>query len=93
MGIIVQLSEDRDVHGIVCDDATCPRPAQVISVYHVPDADRDAQASHRRMWSNPVKVKHWEEHLDMDTHIFFCSPSCRVSRPTERPSPCFGAGP
>ena len=23
------------------------------------------------MWSDPVKVKHWEEHLDTDTHIFF----------------------
>ena len=23
------------------------------------------------MWSDPVKVKHWEECLDTDTHIFF----------------------
>ena len=23
------------------------------------------------MWSDPVKVKHWAEELDTDTHIFF----------------------
>ena len=23
------------------------------------------------MWSDPVKVKHWEEQLDTDKHIFF----------------------
>ena len=44
---------------------------QYVSVYHVPDADREKDAGHRRMWSNPVKVKHWEANLDADTHIFF----------------------
>ena len=44
---------------------------QYVSVYHVPDAVREKEAGHRRMWSDPVKVKHWEEHLDTDTHIFF----------------------
>ena len=42
-----------------------------VSVYHVPDADQEKEAGQRRMWSDPVKVKHWEEHLDTDTHIFF----------------------
>ena len=42
-----------------------------MSVYHVPDAGREKEAGHRRMWSDPIKVKHWEEHLDTDTHIFF----------------------
>ena len=43
---------------------------QYVSVYHVPDADREKEAGNRRMWSDPVKVKHWEERLDTDMHIF-----------------------
>ena len=44
---------------------------QYLSVYNVPDADREKEAGTRRMWSDPVKVKHWAEHLNTDTHIFF----------------------
>ena len=44
---------------------------QYVSVYNVPDADREKEAGNRWMWSDPVKVKHWEERLDTDTHIFF----------------------
>ena len=44
---------------------------QFVSVYNVPDADREKEAGNRRMWSQPVKVKHWEQRLDTDTHIFF----------------------
>ena len=44
---------------------------QYVSVYNVPDADREKEAGNRRMWSDPVKVKHWAEKLDTDTHIFF----------------------
>ena len=44
---------------------------QYVSVYHVPDANREKEAGNQRMWSDPVKVKYWEERLDTDTHIFF----------------------
>ena len=44
---------------------------QYVLVYHVPDADRQKEAGNRRMWSDPVKVKHWEDRLATDTHIFF----------------------
>ena len=44
---------------------------QYVSVYHGQDAVREKKAGNRRMWSDPVKVKHWEERLDTDTHIFF----------------------
>ena len=44
---------------------------QYVSVYHVPDADWEKEAGHRRIRSDPVKVKHWEEHFDTDMHIFF----------------------
>ena len=44
---------------------------QYVSVYNVPDADWEKEAGNRRMWSDPVKVKHWAERLDTDTHIFF----------------------
>ena len=71
MGRILQLS----VETLTALFATMQRAQgpqrQYVSVYHVPDADREKEAGHRRMWSDPVKVKHWEEHLDTDTHIFF----------------------
>ena len=44
---------------------------QYVSVYNVPDADREKEAADRRMWSDLVKVKHWAKRLDTDTHIFF----------------------
>ena len=44
---------------------------QYVSVYNVPDADREQKSGNRQMWSDPVKVKHWEERLDTDRHIFF----------------------
>ena len=44
---------------------------QFLSVHNVPDADREKEAGNRRIWSDPIKVKHWEERLDTDTHNFF----------------------
>ena len=71
MGIILQLSaETLTALFAMMQRAEGPqRPC--VSVYHVPDADLEKEAGQRRMWSDPVKVKHWEERLDMDTHIFF----------------------
>ena len=40
---------------------------QFVSVYNVPDVDREKEAGNRRMWSNAVQVKHWEERVDTDT--------------------------
>ena len=71
MRIILQLSaETLTVLFAMMQHPQGPQ-RQYVSVYHVPDADREKEAGHRRMWSGPVKVKHWEERLDMDTHIFF----------------------
>ena len=39
---------------------------QYVSVYHVPHADREKEVGLRQLWSDPMKVKHWEEHLDTD---------------------------
>ena len=71
MGIIVQLgAETLTALFAMMQRAQGPQ-RQYVSVYHVPDADREKEAGHRRTWSNPVKVKHWEEHGDTHTHIFF----------------------
>ena len=71
MGIILQLNaETLTAFFPMMQRAQGPQ-RQYVSVYHVPDADREKEASNRRIWSDPVKVKHWEERLDTDTHIFF----------------------
>ena len=96
MGIILQLSAETLTALFAMMQLAQGPQRQYVSVYHVPvnDADREKEAGHRRMWSDPVKVKHWEEHLDPDTHIFFFgSPSFRTSRPTKRFSPWVGARP
>ena len=70
-GIILQLSvETLSALFAMMQRAQGPQ-RQYVSVYHVPDADREKEDGNRRMWSDPVKVKHWEERLNTDTHIFF----------------------
>ena len=83
MGIILQLSaQTLTALFAMMQRAQCPQ-RQYGSVYHVLDADREKEAGHRRMWFDPVKVKHREEHLDTDTHFFFGSPSLQTGRPKE----------
>ena len=83
MGIVVQLSA-KTLTALFATMQRAQGPQrQYVSVYHVLDADREKQADHRQMWSDPVKVKHWEEHLDTDTQIFFGSPIFRAPRPVE----------
>ena len=91
MGIILQLSaETLTALFAMMQHALGPRRA-FVSVYNVPDADEQKEAGNRRMWSDPVKVKHWEERLDADTHIFSRSPNLGTGRPTVRFSPWVGA--
>ena len=73
MGIIPQLSAEMvTALFAMMHVAQGPQRQYVnVSVYHVPDADQEMEAGHRRMTSASVKVKHWEERLDTDTHIFF----------------------
>ena len=39
-------------------------------VYHVLNANREKEDGNRRMWSDHLKLKHWEELLDTYTHNF-----------------------
>ena len=71
MGIFVQLSADTLTALFAMMQRVQGPQRQYVSVYNVPDADREKEAGNRRMWSDPVKVKHWAERLDTDTHIFF----------------------
>ena len=71
MGVILQLSAQTLTALFAMMQRAQGPQRQYVSVYHVPDADREKEAGNRRMWSDPVKVKHWEERLDTDTHIFF----------------------
>ena len=71
MGIILQLSAEALTTLIAMMQSAQGPQRQFVSVYNVPDADREKEACNRRMWSDPVKVKHSEERLDTDTHIFF----------------------
>ena len=71
MGIFLQLSvETLTALFAMMQRVQGPR-RQYVSVYNVPDADREKEAGNSQMWSDPVKVKHWAERLDTDTHIFF----------------------
>ena len=71
MGIILQIrAETLTAFFAMMQRAQGPQ-TQYVLVSHVPDADGEKEAGHRRMSSDPVKVKHWKEHLDTDTHIFF----------------------
>ena len=74
MGMILQLSAEMLTALFAMMQRAQGPQRQYVSVYHVPDADWEKEAGHRRMWSDPVKVKHWEEHLDADTHIFYRQP-------------------
>ena len=71
MGIILQLSAKTLTALFAMMQRSQGPQRQYVSVYQVPDADLEKEAGKRRMWPDPVKVKHWEEHLDTDTHIFF----------------------
>ena len=71
MGIILQLSAETLTALFATMQRAQGPQRQCVSVYHVPNADGEKEAGNRRMWSDPVKVKHWEEHLHTDTHIFF----------------------
>ena len=71
MGIFLQLSADTLTALFAMMQRVEGPQKQYVSVYNVPDADREKEAGNRRVWSDPVKVKHWAERLDMDTHIFF----------------------
>ena len=71
MGIILQLTAETLTALFALMQRAQGPQRQYVSVYHVPDADREKDAGNRRMLSDPVKVKHWEERLDTDTHIFF----------------------
>ena len=93
MGIILQICAETLTASCAMMQRAQGSQRQYVSVYHVPDADRGKEAGHRRMWSHPVKVKHWEEHLSTDRHIFFGSPSFRTGRRTERLRPWVGARP
>ena len=71
MGIIRQLSTETLTALFATMQRAQGPQRQYVAVYHVLDADQEKEAGHRRIWGDPVKPKHWEEHLDRDTHIFF----------------------
>ena len=71
MGIFLQLSAETLTALFAMMHRVQGPQKPYVSVYNVPDADREKEAGNRRMWSDPVKVKHWAERLDTDTHIFF----------------------
>ena len=71
MGIILELSAETLTALFAMMQCVQGPQRQFVSVYNVPHADREKEAGNRQMWSDPVKVKHWEERLDTDTHIFF----------------------
>ena len=71
MGRILQLSAETLTALFAMMQRAQGPQRQFVSVYNVPDADREKEAGNRRMSSDPVKVKHWEERLDTDTHTFF----------------------
>ena len=71
MGIFLQLSADTLTTLFAMMQRAQGPQKQYVSVYNVPYANREKEAGNRRMWSDPVKVKHWAERLDTDTHIFF----------------------
>ena len=91
MGIILQLSAETLTALFAMMQRAQGPQRQYVSVYHAPDADREKEDGNRRMWSDPVKVKRWEERLDTDTQFFSGSPNFRTGRPTERFSPWVGA--
>ena len=71
MEICLQLSADTLTALFAMMQRAQGPQKQYVSVYNVLDADREKEAGNRRMWSDPVKVKHWAEKLDADTHVFF----------------------
>ena len=93
MGIILQLSaETLGALFAMMQRAQGPQQ-QFVSVYNVPDADREKEDDTRRMWSDPVKVKHWEERLIRTRTFFLGSANLGTGRPTDRFSPLVGARP
>ena len=71
MGISLQLSVETLTALFAMMQRAQGLQWQYVCVYHVPDSDRKKEAGNGRMWSDLVKVKHWEERLDTDTHLFF----------------------
>ena len=71
MGIFLQLSAQTLTALFAMMQRDQGPQRQYVSVYNVPDADREKEVGNRRMWSDPVKVKHCAKRLDTDTHIFF----------------------
>ena len=71
MGIFLQLSVDTLTALFAMMQRVQGLQKQCVSVYNEPHADRENETGNRRMWSDPVKVKHWAERLDTDTHVFF----------------------
>ena len=71
VGIFLQLNADTLTALFAMMQRVQGPQKQYVTVYNVPDADREKEAGNRRMWPDPVKVKHWQERLDTDTHNFF----------------------
>ena len=58
MGIILQLSAEALTAFFPMMQRAQGPQRQYVSVYHVPDADREREAGNRRIWLDSVKVKH-----------------------------------
>ena len=97
MGIFLQLSADTLTALFAMMQRVQGPQKQYVSVYNVPDADREKEAvdGNRRMRSDPVKVKHLiGKSASIRTHTFFSgSPNFTTGWPTERFSPWVGARP
>ena len=62
MGIMVQLRAETVTALFAMVQRAQGPQRQHVSVYHVADVDREKEE--QRMWSDPVKLKSCEEHLD-----------------------------
>ena len=94
MGIFLQLSVDTLTALFAMMQRVQGPQKQYVSVYNVPDADREKEAGNRRI---DVVRPHQGETLGRAPryrHAFFSgSPNFRTRRPTERFSPWVGARP
>ena len=71
MGIFIQLSGENLTALFAMMQRVQGPQWQYVSVYNVLDAGPEKEAGNQRTWSDPVKVKHWAQRLDTDTHIVF----------------------
>ena len=60
MGIILQPSAQTLTALFAMMQRVQGPQRQFVSVYNSPDVDREKEAGNRRMWSDLLKVKHWE---------------------------------